>query len=614
MRVVAVVSILVACLCLGSRSSAQQEQELYERVIVERAARGVRTTKPLVIGTHYAVTSMMPAATVAAQSVLQSGGNAFDAVVAGQAVLGLVGPASNGIGGDAMLLVFDAREKKVWSINAEGTAPRLATIEWFRTHANGKIPVNEGLLAATVPGVVDAWFVLLSRWGTRSFGQLLAPAVDLAERGIPLTAAMARELNTRALAKYPTSRRVYQPGGRQWKEGELFKNPDIARTFRRMIAAEEQASGGGRQAGLKAARDFFYKGEIAREMARFSEENDGLLRYEDFAAYHAIVEEPVSFKYRGYMVHKNPSASQGPAELFALNILSGYDLGKLGHNSADYIHTLTEATKLAMADREKYLADSAFIKIPYAGLLSSEYAAERRKLIDSSRASPELRPGNAEKFQPGFAPVDRPVSPQTSGDGDHEGDTSYIAVVDRDRNAISFTPSLHSSYGTKVVMAELGFSLNCRGDYFSLQPEHANALAPGKRPRSTLQSTLVTRDGQLFLLTGCPGGDNQAINTMQTLLNIVDFGMNVQQAIEQPRWTSRAFPASPAPFTMYPGDLQVEARVAPGVRADLVRRGHKVYVRGAYSIGLNAAILSESATGVITAGADPRNAALAVAW
>src|SRR5581483_6802087 len=201
-----------------------------------------------------------------------------------------------------------------------------------------------------------------------------------------------------------------------------------------------------------------------------------------------------------------------------------------------------------------------------------------------------------------------------AGQGDHEGDTSYIAVVDRDRNAVSFTPSLHSGHGTKVVMGDLGFTLNCRADYFSLVRGHANALEPGKRPRSTLQGTLVTKDGELYMVTGCPGRDTQAINTLQTFLNLVEFGMNVQQAIEAPRWTSRAFPSSPTPHTMYPGDLQVEDRVPASVRAELVNRGHKLYVSGPYSIGSNAAIVSDAAKGIVAAGADPRNSATALAW
>ncbi len=605
--------IVIAALIWSATPAIAQDQRLYERVLVERSAAR-RSIKPVALGTHYAVTSMMPQASMAAQRILESGGNAFDAIVGGQAVLGLVAPSANGLGSDAMLMVYDAKQKKAWSINAEGVAPRFATIEWFRKNRKGRIPLDDTLLSATIPGAIDAWYILLSRWGTKSLAEVLAPALEIAEGGMALTAGQASEINSRGLAKYATSRKVYQPGGKQWREGEIFKNPALGKTLRRLIEAERQAAGQGHEAGLKAARDRFYKGDIAREMARFSEENGGLMRYEDFAGYSAKVEEPVSYNYRGYVVHKNPSSSQGPAELFALSILQGYDLKSMGHDSADYIHTLAEATKLAMADRDKYLGDADFIGIPYQGLLSEPYAAERRKLIDPQRASLELRAGHPEKFQPEFNPVKRPDDYDLTGEGDHNGDTSYIGVVDRERNAVSFTPSLHSGHGTKVVMGDLGFTLNCRADYFSLVAGHANALEPGKRPRSTLQGTLVTRDGELFMITGCPGGDNQNINTMQTLLNVVDFGMNVQQAIEAPRWTTRAFPASPAPHTMYPGDLQVEDRVSQTVRADLLRRGHKLSVSGAYSIGLNAAIVSDAKKGIVAAGADPRNSALALAW
>jgi gamma-glutamyltranspeptidase/glutathione hydrolase len=573
-----------------------------------------RTLKPLVLGRHYAVTSMMPHGTMAAQRILESGGNAFDAVVAGQAVLGVVEPAANGLGGDAMLLVYDAKQKKVWSINAEGIAPKLATIEWYQQNNHGKIPVNETLVPATIPGVVDAWYIMLSRWGTKSLAEVLAPAIEIAEGGYALTASQANAINSTVLSKYPTSQKLYQPGGKHWQEGEIFRNLQLARTLRRLVEAEGGAAGQGRQAGLKAARDRFYKGDIAKEMARFSEENGGLMRYEDFAAYQAKVEEPVSYNYRGYIVYKNPSNSQGPTELFALNILQGYDLKSMGHSSARYIHTLAEAIKLAMADRDRFLADMDFVKIPYEGLLSGPYATERRRLIDPQKASLEFRPGHAESYQPGFGAVNRPDDYRMTGTGDHAGDTSYIAVVDQTRNAISFTPSLQAPFGTKVAMGDLGFSLNCRGDYFSLVAGHANALHPGKRPRSTLQGSVVMKSGELFMVAGCPGGDNQAINTMQTLLNIVDFGMNVQQAIEAPRWTTRAFPSSPFPHVMYPGDLQVEDRIAESVRAELSRYGHKLTVGGPYSIGNNAAIVSNSDTGVVAAGADPRLPAFGLAW
>jgi gamma-glutamyltranspeptidase/glutathione hydrolase len=511
------------------------------------------------------------------------------------------------------LLVYDAKAKKVFSINAEGTSPKLANIEWYKTHNGGKLPVDDSLLAGTVPGVVDAWYILLSRWGTRNFAELLAPAIELAERGVPVSRSA---LGSRGFLKYPTSMRVYgPPDGKAWQDGQMWKNPDLARTFRRLVEAEKEAMPQGRQAALKAARDRFYKGDIAREMAQFSEESGALFRYEDFAGYSAKVEEPVAVDYHGYTVYKNPSASQGPTELIALNILEGYDLKKMGLNSADYIHTSVEAIKLAMADRDTYLGDMDFIRIPYQGLLSKEYAASRRKLIDPARASLDFRPGDVAPFtDPAYPNIDHPRDVTLGGNADHLGDTSYISAVDRDRNMISFTPSLHSGFGTKVVVGNLGFVFNCRGDYYSMVPGHANALEPGKRPRSTLQGTLVLKDGNPFMVTGSPGGDDQCMRTMQTFLNVVEFAMNIQQAIEAPRWATRSFPASPFPHTMYPGDLWIEGRISNAIRDELLQRGHKVEVRGPWSMNDSAGILVDNLNKTLSAGADPRNSALALAW
>jgi gamma-glutamyltranspeptidase/glutathione hydrolase len=254
------------------------------------------------------------------------------------------------------------------------------------------------------------------------------------------------------------------------------------------------------------------------------------------------------------------------------------------------------------------------VRIPWQGLLSKDYARERRKRIDPARASLEFRPGNAEKFMQGMEPVERPLDIHYSSDSDGSGDTSYITVVDKDRNVVSFTPSLHTAFGTNVVMGDLGFSFNCRGDYFSLTPGHANALEPGKRPRTTLQSTLVLKDGKPFMVLGSPGGDDQCIRTLQTFLNVVDFGMDVQQAIEAPRWSTRSFPQSNFPHTMYPGELTVEDRVPSAVCAALKQKGHKLIVAGGWTLGLNAAILLDSANGVLSAGADPRCDAYALAW
>ena len=577
-----------------------------------------KTMRPIVRGQHFAVASMKAEATRAAERILEKGGNAFDAIVAGQAVLGIVDQAMNGVGSDATILLYDAKTKKVYSVNAEAPAPRLATIEWYKEHNGGKLPISDSLLAGTVPAVVDAWYILLDRWGTMSFGEVLKEAIDLAENGFPVGDSLARAftvpLAEKKLRKYPSSVKLYYAHNRPPQAGEIFRNPDLARTLKRLVEAETQNKAKGRHEALKAARDRFYKGDIAREMAKFSEENGGLFRYEDFANYTAKVEEPISIDYHGYQIYKNASASQGPAELFALRILEGYDLKALGHNSADYIHTSVEATKLAFADRDKYLGDLDFIKIPYEGLLSKDYAAQRRAMIDKSTASLDFRPGTAEKFASDKTPLDRPVKVTVAGDGDHDGDTSYIAAVDSSRNLITFTPSLHSAFGTGVVMGGLGFIFNCRGDYYKLEPGEANSLVPGKRPRSTLQGTLVMKDGQPHMVIGTPGADAQVLLTMQTLLNMIEFGMNVQQAIEAPKWLTRAFPASPFPHTMYPGDLSVEARVPEAVRKELLARGHKLKIHGPWADGSLAAIVIDPKTGVISAGTDPRTEAYAWAW
>jgi gamma-glutamyltranspeptidase / glutathione hydrolase len=573
------------------------------------------TMRPVVRGRTNAAASMKPEATQAAERMLRAGGNAFDAAVASQAVLGIVDAASNGVGSDAVILVYDAKAKTVVSINAEGTAPKLATIDWYQKNRGGKLPQSDTLLSGTVPGVVDAWYLLLDRWGTMTFAQVLQPAIEMAENGFPIGERMASAIEgSKKLRQYPTSMKVYYPGGVAPKPGEIFKNPDLARTLRKLVEAEKASAGKGRHDALKAARDRFYKGDIAQAMARFSEAEGGLFRYEDFAAYTAKFETPVSIDYRGYRVYKNASANQGPTELMALNILEGYDLKGLRHNSADYIHASIEAVKLAMADREKYLGDADFVPIPFDGLLSKDYARERRTLIDSGHASLEMRPGVAEKFTKTTAPLDRPVHVNLEGEADHEGDTSYLAVVDKDRNMVSFEPSLHSGFGTGVVMADLGFIFNCRGDYYSLVAGEANALLPGKRPRSTLQSTLVMKDGRPFMIVGSPGGDDQVFRTMQTLLNVVDFGMNVQEAIESPRWATRSFPASPFPHTMYPGEMSVEQRVPESVRAALIQRGHKLKVAGPWTMGSLAAIVVDPKTGVLSAGTDPRVDAYAIAW
>ena len=594
--------MLIACLSFASNAIAQGPDAVLPR-----------TMRPVIRGRQAAVSSMKAEATEAASRILQRGGNAFDAVVGGQAALAVTDFALNGVGSDAVVLVYDAREKKVLSINAEPRAPKLATIEWYEKNSDSKIPNSDGLLSGGLPGVVDAWYILLDRWGTMSFEQVLQPAIDLAENGFPLSEGRARMIaGSQKILKYPSTMKIYKPNGEAPKAGEIFRNPDLARTLKKLVEAEKENEVKGRHEALKAARDRFYKGDIAREMAAFSEANGGLFRYEDFVEYTAKVETPVSVDYRGYQIYKNPSASQGPTELIALNLLEGYDLKALGHNSADFISSNVEVMKLAMADREKFLGDMDYIKIPYDGLLSKDYARERRKLVDPAKASLELRPGSPGKFVADAA--ERPWHVMLDGDADFNGDTSYIGVVDKDRNMVSFEPSLHSLFGTGVVMGNTGIIFNCRGDYYSLVRSEANALEPGKRPRSTLQSTLVMKDGQPFMITGSPGGDDQVMITIQTLVNVIDFGMNVQQAIEAPRWSTHSFPSSVFPHTMVPGEMAVEERIPEATRKELIARGHKLQVAPPWSLASSAGIVIDAKTGVLSAGADPRVEAYAWAW
>ena len=345
---------LLFSLCVGYQTQAQEQSD--------GSTTSSRTLRPVIRGTRYAVSSMKPLATEAAVRILEAGGNAFDAAVAGQAVLALVNPESNGFGSDAVALVYNAREKKVHSINAEGTAPKLATIDWYNKNNGGRIPDSDGLLSASLPGVIDAWYIMLDRWGTMTFAQVLEQAIDVAENGYPIGEGLSRAIaGSKKIQKYPTTMKVYFPNGRAPQPGELFRNLDSARMLRKLVDAEKAAARKGRHEALRAARDRFYKGDIARTMGDFSEKQGGLFRYEDFAAYTDKVETPVSIDYRGYEVYKNASSSQGPAELFMLNILEGFDSRRWGYQPT-YIHTSAEGL-LAFADRE-LLGDTDFVRIP----------------------------------------------------------------------------------------------------------------------------------------------------------------------------------------------------------------------------------------------------------
>ncbi len=561
----------------------------------------------------------------AGMRMLHAGGNAFDAAVAATLAEGVLNPHMHTFGGEISALLYHANARKVFALNGDTVAPRAATIEWFHKQQISLIPFN-GVLAAGPCAAPDALLTTLERFGTFSFAQVVTPALELAEEGFPLHKALrgpapAYMLTDFSIAgnaehfrkAWPSSAKVYLPGGRLPEVGEVFRNPDLGKTFRRLMDAEKKAQGQGREQGLAAARAAFYKGEIAQRIAAHAKAYGGLLTTEDLANFRVQFEEPVVLKYRGYEVYKCGPWSQGPVFLQQLALLEGYDLKGMGHNSADYIHTVIEATKLAFADREQYYGDPQFVQVPLAGLLSQEYAASRRALIDPRRASLEQRPGNPRTGE-ALLTGEEIFAARNWGPG-----TVYVTVVDKERNMASFTPS-GAWIPSSPVIDGLGFPLGTRVQTFYLDPRHPNALAPGKRPRTTLTPTLVLWNGAPGMVFGTPGGDQQDQWTLQFFLNMVEFGMEVQDAIEAPRFSSAHFPSSFYPHNAAPGLLRLEGRIPAAVRQELAARGHRVETKEDWSEGDVLAICVDLEKGIVRGGADPRGEqskrmpSYAIAW
>ena len=518
-----------------------------------------------------------------------------------------------------------------------GWAPKAFTIDWCRENGIDLIP-GDGYLPACVPAVVDTWATAVARYGTMSFTQILQPAIELAEGGFPVYEGLHNSLSSRVrqyTELYPTTGEVYCPNGRVPQVGEVLRNPDFANTLRIMCRAEDEAKHKGRVAGIEAARDSFYKGPIAERIAEFISSNPvedasgtahaGLLSYEDMAEWRATVEEPVSFNYRGLDVHKCPTWTQGPVFLQQLAILEGFDLRELGHNSSDYLHTYVESAKLAFADREAYYGDPLFDDVPIDVLLSEEYTNGRREMI-GERASLEMRPGDAGEGIPAYAVVDvaednrRALGVAARGMRDlglghaHVGDTTHLDAVDREGNMVAATPS-GGWIGTSPVIKGLGFPIGTRGQMFYLNPERPNALEPRKRPRATLTPSLVTRDGDPFMVFGTPGGDAQDQVTLQFFLNYVEFGMNVQEALDSPTVYSVHSPSSFYPRKAYPGRMVAEGRMPKEIVSELQRRGHEVELSPAWTHGKPMGIRFDKARGVIAGGVAPKgNIGYALGW
>lgn len=521
------------------------------------------TTRAPVSGRRGAIATSNYLATEAGLNMLRQGGNAMDAILAAAAVLNVVEPMCSHLGGDAFLLYWDAGQQTLTALNGSGPAPAGLTAG----HFTGSIP-DSGFLSSTIPGQVGLWDEGLRRFGTRPPGDILREAIYYAAEGVPVSRDLASNLaGSRAkLAPFPSSLAVFMPGGEPLARGAVLRQPDLARTLQSMA-----------DHGL---RDF-YEGETARRIADFWQAHGGVIAAADLAAYQAKVLEPLRTTYRGYEVCEQPPVSQGHILLQSLNLLEGFDLASLEHLSVDAVHLCVEANKLAHADKNQYTTDPAWHAFP-EGLLAKAYAAARAELI---------KPGSVMYFPP---PPGEPPASQ---------DTTYLCCVDGQGNAVSYIQSIFHGFGCGIVADGTGVILNNRACGFSLDPHHVNYLEPGKKTVHTLNTYMVFRDGQPFIVGGTPGGDVQVQTNLQVLTGLLDFGRDPQQAVEDPRW--------------YRGEgfeVGVESRVSRSVREVLKQRGHDVQTLGPYAQGGRAQVIQLGAEGVLTAGSDPRCDGCALAW
>jgi gamma-glutamyltranspeptidase/glutathione hydrolase len=593
------------------------------------------TTRPEIRGTFGVVATTHWIASSVAMSVLEKGGNAFDAAVAAGFTLQVVEPHLNGPLGEAPVLVYSAQNRRCDMICGQGVAPSAATIAKFKSLGLDLIP-GTGLLAAAVPGAFDGWMRLLRDYGTMSLPELIAPALGYAENGYPLvprirdTIATVAELFRR---EWPSSAAVYLPGGSPPVPGRLFHNRTLAATYRRVLA-EAAAGGGARERVIDRARDAWYRGFVAEAIDKFcrtqklldasGRRHGGVLTAHDMARWQAPVETPLTYDYRGCTVVKGGPWSQGPVMLQQLALLQGFDLDGLDPVGADFVHLVTECAKLAYADREAWYGDPDFVDVPMATLLSPAYNDQRRKLV-GERASLELRPGSPDGRQPyvlvggletaGGPGIGEPTvgmydgigEPTTSPIGAVAGDTCHLDIIDRWGNMVSATPSggwLQSS----PVIPELGFCLGTRQQISWLDENSPSSLAPGKRPRSTLSPTLALKDGEPWMAFGTPGGDGQDQWSTQLFLHHVHHGMNLQEAIDCPEFNNDHAPSSFYPRAAHPGSLVLEGRFPEKTLRALAERGHRVRFGDTWSGGrLTACAREQTPEGtVLKAGANPR--------
>ena len=602
---------LISCGAGLALSQAAKQPE----PLVGTPARGVRGA--VAGGTGFAVEAGL--------RMYHRGGNAVDAGVAATLAAAVSEYSHFGFGGECPILIRTAAGK-VFAIAGVGTMPKSATADYFRDRpfqpgevrriapggVSRFVPVA-GLAPALVPGMVDAVLLALRDFGTLPLAEVMQPAIDLAQ-GMPMDETRAHSIarSREFLEMWPSSQRVFLPGGTPPEPGDLFRQPDLARTMSSMLAVEKRALSAGRSRteAIDAVRDFFYRGDIARRIGAFVEKTGGLLRYEDMAAFRLMPEPAPAVSYRGYAVHKPGFWTQGPVMLQMLNLLEGFDLARLGHNSPEYIHRVTEAMKLAYADRDTYYGDPEFVPLPAVRLLSKDYAAERRALIGPT-ASLEFLPGRI-GVPAGKHPSQYDLESVPIDDALMARDTTCVNAVDRQGVMFSATPS--GAWMPSVIAGDTGIPLTQRAQSFLLAPGHPNELAGGKRPRITLSPTLVTRGGRPVLALSTPGGDNQDQALLQIVLNVIDFGMSAQKSIEAPRFQSRHLVSSFDNHAMAPGDLRLDERLPRATTSALTSRGHRVRVVSRWNSGAAPVAIQALPSGVLEAAADPFGDRTVSAW
>jgi gamma-glutamyltranspeptidase / glutathione hydrolase len=567
--------------------------------------------RPVVTGTRHMISAGHHAAAHAGFTILEAGGNAVDAGVAAGIALGVLQTDRVNFAGVAPIMIYLAERRQVVNIDGLGTWPQAVTPDYFLKHHGGKMP--PGILRTVVPAAPDAWLSALEQYGTMRFGEVAAAAIRFAHDGFPMHAFMADYIrdHEQSYRRWASSAEIFLPHGRPPVPGEIFVQRDLARTLQYMADEEAAHAKNGRGAGLKAARDAFYGGDIAAAIVKYHRENGGLLRAGDLAGFRVRLETPVRTRFAGIDVYACGPWCQGPVLPQALNILSGFDLSSLEHNSPAYIHVVTEALKLAFADRHRYYGDPRFVNVPIDTLLSQDYAARRRAAIDPTRAAPGLPDaGIIGEARP--APTRLPAV--TRGTPAPLADTSYVAVIDRHGNAFSATPSDGSS--ATPVIPGTGLCPSSRGSQSWCDPELPASVAPGKRPRLTPSPALALKSGRICMPFGTPGNDIQPQAMLQVFLNLTVFGMDPQSACEAPRFATYSFPASSEPHAYHAGRLNLEERIPEATGNELTRLGHEVAWWPAvdWHAGAVCLVRRDEESGILEGAADPRRPAYALGW